>query len=153
MITHSCGALLYTIHNKEVYIVLGKEYGEWLPFKGRKERNETYEMAASREIEEETCKLINVNPTEINLSCNFSSGKKCYHIALIHVAYNTINKFDERRLKMTEDKYLEKTDIKLFTLKEAIELEFHYVTKKTIEFYYEYLEKLQSRINRFLQAP
>ena len=50
---HSCGAILYTISKKKVYIILGMENGEWFPFKGTREKcenNKPDEPQGNKEI-------------------------------------------------------------------------------------------------------
>ena len=68
---HSCGAILYTIHNNNIYVILGLEDGKWFPFKGVREHGETNTQAAIREINEETCKevalFIDRLPTEFQI--------------------------------------------------------------------------------------
>lgn len=75
---NSCGAILYTIKDNKVYIILGKESRDWFPFKGVCEKNETLEEAAIREIEEETCRIVKIN--NIALDCKYASYRKIYHI-------------------------------------------------------------------------
>lgn len=114
---HSCGAILYSFDSKgRLGIILGLEGRCWFPFKGCKDKGETYEQAAIREIYEETCGLVKING--INLEHEFSSKNKHYHIGLVYVSYDFIKKFDEIRCHMVEKQFLEKTRVKFFPLNE-----------------------------------
>lgn len=147
---HSCGAILYTILNNKVYIILGLEKGKWYPFKGTREKGETNEMAAIREIYEETCGVITLN--KIELDCNFSTKRKYYHIGLLYIPSGFIDRFyNNRRLLLnninTIDKkykvFLEKNDIKMFSLNEVNYRRFHHVTSIPIKYYYDKLKKIE----------
>lgn len=145
---HSCGAVLYTIYNNKVYFVLGKERGDWFPFKGKCEKGETYEQAAVREIEEETCNLIKVNPDDIDLNCTFSTSRKYYHIGLVFVPYTFIKEFPIKRKTMTDEKCLEKTHIKMFDVDKLNVSYFHQVTRIPLSYYHRFLIDLQQKINK-----
>ena len=97
MKVHSCGAILYTFHNSDVYVILGMEKGEWFPFKGTRERGETNMETAIREVYEETCSIINTN--YIDLQCNYITKRKHYHIGLVFVEMNKISKFYDYKKK------------------------------------------------------
>jgi len=147
---HSCGAILYTISKKKIYIVLGMENGEWFPFKGTREKNENNKQAAMREIKEETCGLVNIN--DIDLKCNFTTKRKHYHIGLIYVPFNNIKRFNQTRQNIIENSpyensnaYLEKTDISLFELDSILDYKFHEVTRIPIHYYKDFLNRLQAR--------
>ncbi len=146
MKTHSCGALLYTLYNNRVYIILGKEYDDWFPFKGKCEKNETFEMTAVREIEEETCGIVKLSG--IKLKCNYATSRKQYHIGLEYVSHTIITEFYKKRKTYKEKKYLEKTEIKMFPLSSIGERKFHPVTQTPINFYYMFLLDLQEKINK-----
>jgi ADP-ribose pyrophosphatase YjhB (NUDIX family) len=150
MKSHSCGAVLYTIYNNKVYIILGKEHGDWFPFKGRCEIGETYEQAAVREIEEETCRLVKLNADDISLNCNFSTSRKYYHIGLNFVPYIFVKKFYTTRKFMEDEKCLEKTHIKMFDLYTLDTYDFHHVTAMPLLYYYPHLKDLQEKINKTL---
>jgi hypothetical protein len=145
---HSCGAILYTILNNKLYIVLGLEKNIWLPFKGVKENYETYEEAAIREIREETCGLLKIN--SISLDCSFSTKRKNYHIGLCEIKYDDINKFNKQifyyNKKLLYNKkysvFLEKTNIKLFPLDTIFENNFHIISSIPIKHYYSTLQKI-----------
>lgn len=146
---NSCGAILYTIKDDKVYIILGKESKDWFPFKGVCENNETLEEAAIREIEEETCKLLKVN--NINLHCKYASYRKNYHIGLVYVDKSFVKQFYYAKKKLTEDKstedkYLEKNHIKMFSLEELDLNRLHFVTLVPILHYWNFLCELHIRI-------
>jgi 8-oxo-dGTP pyrophosphatase MutT (NUDIX family) len=142
---NSCGAVLYTVYSNRVYIILGQEFGDWFPFKGKCDKNETLEEAAIREISEETCMTVNVN--KISLDCTFSTARKVYHIGLVFVPYTFIELFYKQRQKMISSKYLEKTNIKMFDIGKIQNYKFHKVTSIPIYYYYPYLSRLQEKIN------
>jgi hypothetical protein len=148
MKTHSCGAILYTIYEGNICIVLGMEKGEWFPFKGTKEMGESNMQTAIREIKEETCDTVHIN--YIDLCCHFSTKRKHYHIGLVGMTteeYNNFNVNRESFLKDDNKVYLEKTAIKRFPICTIFENEFHIITLKAIRYYYEYLVNLQRKIN------
>lgn len=147
---HSCGAILYTIFNNKVYIILGLEKGKWYPFKGTREKGESNEMAAIREIYEETCGVIKLD--KIDLDCNFSTKRKYYHIGLLYIQSEFIDRFYINRqyllnnIDIIDKKYkafLEKNDIKMFSLNEINNREFHHVTSTPIKYYYNRLKKIE----------
>ena len=143
---HSCGAILYTISKKKVYIILGMENGEWFPFKGTREKCENNKQAAIREIHEETCGIVNVK--YIDLKCNFSTKRKHYHIGLVYVPLDNIKQFYKTRKNILEKTphntaYLEKTEINLFELDNILNYKFHEVTRIPVYYYKEFLGKLQ----------
>lgn len=148
---HSCGAILYTIHNGNVYIVLGMEKGEWFPFKGIRERGETNVQAALREIKEETCNAVNAK--HIELKCNYSTKRKHYHIGLTRITPDEFRQFYHNREVMLNDchsnaseykwAYLEKNDIKMFPIDDIMSYNFHEITDIPIRHYYHFLIKLQ----------
>lgn len=143
---HSCGAILYTIHNNKVYIILGREYGGLYPFKGVQEKNETYEDTAAREIYEETCQLVAPKPHELNLLCVFSTMRKKYHIGLLYVPYSFTKLFGVVRTRHKEKKYLEKTGIVMFELRNIMFQKLHNISIIPILFYYEELCSVQKNI-------
>lgn len=151
---HSCGAILYTIYNNTIYIILGMEKGQWFPFKGTRETGESNEQTAIREIHEETCGVVILD--NIELKCNYSTKRKHYHIGLVKVSPNIINHFYKNKEelirvhKYNEDyyKYLEKSDIKMFSLKNIINIDFHEVTSVPIKYYYNYLKKLENNLRK-----
>ena len=150
---HSCGAILYTIYNNKIYIVLGMEKGQWFPFKGSREKNETNEMAAIREIYEETCGVVKIK--NIELKCHYSTKRKHYHIGLIQIPSNIIEKFylnKDRILNNTKcvknnKAYLEKSDIKMFPLNKIFTYDLHEVTIKPIKYFYTYLKSMENKLN------
>ena len=154
---HSCGAILYTIINHKIHIVLGMEKQQWFPFKGTREKGETNEETAIREIYEETCGIIKLR--KINLKCNFSTKRKHYHIGLIYVKPDIIEKFHTNRKNILENvdplnndyiSFIEKTDIKMFPLSCVKYKNFHYVTITPIDYYYRTLKNIE--INNILKA-
>lgn len=143
---HSAGAILYTIYNNEVYIVLGMEKGDYFPFKGVREKNETNQMAAIREIHEETCGVVCVD--SIDLQCHFSTKRKHYHIGLTYISLDEIEQFRINKKMMESETnpnraFLEKTHIKIFRLSQLHRYHFHEVTYKPIKFYKNQLESIQ----------
>ena len=153
---HSCGAILYTIHNNNIYIILGMEDGKWFPFKGVREYGETNMQAAIREINEETCRAVTIK--NINLNCNFSTRNKHYHIGLSEITLSEFNQFAHNRrnlLKINNDKkyknyncLLEKDDIKMFHIDDIKNYSFHNITDIPIKFYYDHLLNLQNHIQK-----
>ena len=143
---HSCGAILYTIYNNSVCVVLGMEKGQWFPFKGLREKGETNVEAAIREIREETCDAVHINTLE--LDCNYSTKRKHYHIGLHQITLQEIMQFFHNRYNNDfNSAYLEKEDIKLFPIDHIQEFDFHEITRIPIDFYYQYLLKLQTDIH------
>ena len=146
---HSCGALLFTLYNNEIHIVLGMEKNEWFPFKGTKEPNESLKETAIREIYEETCGIVNLN--NIYLNCNYSTKRKYYHIGLVFVNINILKKFYGQRNKYKNKEgdnfaFLEKSCIKLFNINELHNYKFHSISLIPINYYKEFLFKLQTCI-------
>jgi hypothetical protein len=153
---HSCGAILYTIFNNKLYIILGMEKGNWYPFKGTRDRGETNEIAAIREIYEETCGLIKLK--SINLQCNFTTKRKHYHIGIAKINHDFIKNFYDARkcllknnalsINYSEDNchaFLEKNNIKMFSLNSVLYNKFHYVTETPIIYFYEYLSEIERK--------
>jgi len=143
---HSCGAIFYTIYKKKIYIILGKERGDWFPFKGIMEKNETMKQTAIREIMEETCSLIKIKENDISLDCSFSTCRKNYHIGLIYVQPDIITNFYKIRDTFNDKKFLEKTDIRMFSLFKISKYRFHQITKIPISFYWNFLQKKQMEL-------
>lgn len=149
---HSCGAILYTIYNNKIYIVLGMEKGQWFPFKGTRDKGETNIQAAVREIYEETCGVIQLNT--IDLKCHFSTKRKHYHIGLVKIDLDSIKQFYKNKNYLLNKKiynteynaYLEKSDIKMFSLKYIFENNFHDVTILPIKYYYKQLKMIEKNI-------
>jgi len=147
---HSAGALIFTVYDNEIFIVLGMEKNEWFPFKGTKNNNESLKSTAIREIFEETCGLVVLN--DIHLDCKYSTKRKYYHIGLAFVNINIIKKFHKNRKFYEETdindenyKYLEKTDIKLFNINKLSLYQFHNITDIPIQFYKKFLNDLQQK--------
>ena len=149
---HSCGAILYTIYCNKIYIILGMERGMWFPFKGTKEKGENYENTAIREIKEETCNTVIVDNIELN--CKFSTKRKYYHIGLVRVSPDIIDKFYINRNKILSKKnitdadyaYLEKTAIQMFSLDDIFNNYLHSISLRSIKYYYTFLNSLQKKI-------
>ena len=142
---HSCGAILYTIYNNKIYIILGMEKGEWFPFKGIREKGETNNEAAIREIYEETCTLVEISG--INLDCHYTTKRKHYHIGLIQVNSGIITEFYKKRDKIEAKAFLEKSSMRAFALNDINMNSFHSVTKIPIQYYYDKLKALQRNID------
>lgn len=154
---HSCGAILYTIQNNKVYVILGMEKGEWFPFKGVRELGETNKQAAIREICEEMCHAVTENEiSDIDLGCNYSTKRKYYHIGLVYIPFANLDQFYINRYKLLGKKYteytssiracLEKTDIMLFDIDNIFNHTFHNITQTPIQYYYSELKQIQSNI-------
>ena len=166
---HSCGAILYTIKNNIVYIVLGLENGAWFPFKGTREKGETNVQAAIREINEETCGAVTTD--SIKLRCNYSTKRKHYHIGLVKITSNEFKQFYINRNTIINNShikgysindswhYLEKDDIKMFPINDIMKFNFHEITEIPIRYYYHQLVRIQkeiinkSIINNITQIP
>lgn len=149
---HSCGAILYTVYNNKIFIVLGMEKGQWFPFKGTRERGETNEQTAIREINEETCGVVKLK--NIELKCHFSTKRKHYHIGLIKIESDVIGKFYKSRAQITVNNYdndydvfLEKSDIKMFPLESIFNNDFHSITTIPIKYYFPHLKLLEKQIS------
>jgi hypothetical protein len=120
------------------------EKGEWFPFKGTREKGETNNDAAIREIYEETCTLVEI--TNIDLDCNYSTKRKHYHIGLIQVEPSIMSEFYDKRSFLEEKEFLEKTSIRAFALANIEKNFFHSVTKIPIQHYYNKLKDIQKSI-------
>ena len=129
------------------------ENGKWFPFKGTREKGEDNNQTAVREIYEETCCTVKLD--KINLQCNFSTKRKHYHIGLIEVSPDIINKFyknyailsNENRYHGAFYKFLEKNHIKMFPIADILNKNFHEVTMIPIRHYYPYLKLLEEKNN------
>jgi len=143
---HSCGAILYTYepYSGVIGIILGLEGCHWLPFKGGPKKGETYEQAAIREIYEETCGLIKIDNVE--LEHIFSSKKKRYHIGLVYVDYDLIDKFKIARSTELDMALIEKKSIKFFPLDTILESKnIHNLTRNSILYYWKKLQFLSDK--------
>lgn len=121
------------------------EKGEWFPFKGTREKGETNDETAIREIYEETCTIVDVS--SIDLDCHYSTKRKHYHIGLIQVDSCIMTEFYKKRAEIEDKEYLEKTSIKAFALDDMDCYFFHTVTKIPIQYYYNKLSAIQQNIN------
>lgn len=142
----SCGALLYTYDtNGHLGLILGKEFEEYLPFKGCNESGETYEQTAIREIYEETCGLVKLN--KIDLDHRFSTKRKRYYIGLVLVDFNILEDFKKVRALENRSCFCEKKDIKFFTLYDALnDTTVHNITKASIYYYWSKFERINNSI-------
>lgn len=144
----SCGAILYTFnpnYSNRLEIILGWEGYHWLPFKGSKHQNELLEDTAIREIYEETGGLLSID--NIKLDHVFSTKRKKYHIGLCYSPYNLIESFTHKRKKEERHEYKEKIALRSFDLLEVMSNnDVHYITKKSIKFYWDQLIKINSYI-------
>jgi 8-oxo-dGTP pyrophosphatase MutT (NUDIX family) len=136
----SCGALFYAYDEQErIGIILGHEAGGWLPFKGCNEKNETYEQTAIREVQEETCYLINLS--NINLDHKFETQAKVYMIGLCEVPYEFLQYFRQARHYETRWKCQEKSVVKFFKLESALNSrQIHWLSKNSIQHYWSILQ-------------
>jgi 8-oxo-dGTP pyrophosphatase MutT (NUDIX family) len=140
----SCGAILYSIHPKtgKPGIVLGKERGFWLPFKGGPENGESMKAAAERELREETFALVQC---EVDPTCVFSSRNKKYYLGACFVDFNVIEKFNSIRREFDSfsgeeremlAKYAEKTKMRFFTFEELFKSSrVHKISLATAEYF------------------
>lgn len=145
---NSCGAIFYTYDpNGNLGIILGSENGEWLPFKGCNEEGETFNQTAIREINEETCGLINIK--NIILEHKFTSKRKHYHIGLCQVNYDIIEKFNNIRnqdKQSLEKEFLEKEELKFFDMENIISCRvIHNISKSCINYYMCKLQLLKNK--------
>ena len=144
---HSCGAILYLVENNTVFIILGMEKGQWFPFKGVREKGETNDCAAIREINEETCGSVCIK--YIDLKCNYSTKRKHYHIGLVIIYKNDFINFYKNRENMIncgKVDFLEKNKIKMFQIDNILVNNFHEITSIPIKFYLPYLINLQNEL-------
>ena len=129
------------------------EKNEWFPFKGTKNINESLKETAIREIYEETCGLVKLD--NIHLNCTYSTKRKYYHIGLVFVNFNILQNFHKKRnfykicnnIKISSEKYLEKIDIKYFNINNINLYKFHNISKIPINFYKNFLLRLQQKLN------
>lgn len=142
----SCGALAYTYDNEgRLGIVLGREKGNWLPFKGCIKEGETDVQTASRELYEETCGLVYVDAKKIKLLHIFETKRKEYRIALVYMPFSKIEEF--RLLRSIEDRhdYLEKDMLQFFPFDNSIlSSDIHNITKASIQYYWNTLLHLKN---------
>lgn len=144
---NSCGAILYA-YNKDgiLGVILGEEdrgVGDWLPFKGCNENNETYEETAAREIKEETCGVVDIHPSKIILNHKFASKRKNYYIALCEVDYSMIDAFYIARLSENRKEFKEKKNIKFFPLDNVLDdVSVHSLSRASIRYYWNQLKGL-----------
>lgn len=149
---NSCGALFFSVDPRgRRGVILGKEGNSYFVFKGCPSKEEEkhyganpailFKVAASREIYEESCGLINIDYRELNLEHLFhkrSDGYiKRYHIGLIYVPYSFIREFVTQRTQANLQKsFREKTQVKFFELEESLRSnEVAEITKRSIIFY------------------
>jgi len=134
---HSCGAILYSYHNNELGIILGDEgfttSNQWLPFKGCADSTESHEVAAIREISEETCNLVKLR--SVTLAHAFATKRKYYHIGLAYANIEILDKFDSLRAKENRDEFLEKKKLRFFPLKNIYENKLHSISMSSIKYY------------------
>ena len=135
---HSCGALLFSFDKyNNIGVILGSEdnNGFWFNFKGCNELGETFEETAIREVKEETCGL--VLPSNIKLDHVFSTKTKTYHIGLLEVSYDIIEKFNIYH--KTNICSCEKKELKFFKLKDIFDNFIHNTTRASIFYYWNHL--------------
>ena len=133
----SCGALLYSIHNNKIIILLGKQGKYYFPFKGGVNNNETEADAARREVFEETCGVVDIE--YISLDHIFSTAHKIYKIGIykLHNYENIINDFNTNIYYENRPSFLEIKNIKAFDIKDAlVNSNVHSIAKKSIQYYF-----------------
>lgn len=128
----SCGALLYAFDaNGKVGVILGLEDHHWFVFKGGPEQDEDVKSAAIREVYEETNKLVKLESIEITYVRK--TNHKEYHIGLCMVPYSIIDAFNSADKTYLDSKYVEKKELRFFTIDEALMCRnVHAITKDTI---------------------
>lgn len=135
----SCGALLYTVRNGRIGLILGFENNHWLPFKGCKEDGETVEEAAIREVYEETGALVCMR--SIKCWCSFETKRKRYHLGCIYADYDIIDMYQSQRSTL-HGCFKEKTTLKFFALNST----FHPIVMRALEYYRKFLEEQGRRL-------
>lgn len=143
----SCGALAYAYDEEgRLGIILGCEKGNWLPFKGCNKKGETDTQTASRELYEETGGLVYVDSKALQLLHIFETKRKEYRIALVHVDYNIIEKFNMLRKIEDRAEYMEKETLKFFPFDSNIleSNDIHSITKSSIRYYWNTLLSLKN---------
>lgn len=128
----SCGALLYAFNtNGQVGVILGLEDNHWFVFKGGPEQGEDVKTAAIREVYEETNKLVKLE--SIDITYVRKTNHKEYHIGLCMVPYSIIEEFNSADKTYLDSKYIEKKELRFFTIDEALMCRYvHAITKDTI---------------------
>jgi hypothetical protein len=117
----SCGAILYAFNESgELGVILGDEIKDtsvsYLPFKGCMEPGETPEITAIREINEETCGIVQLNA--IKLDHKFTTKRKEYHIGLVEVPYEIVSQFNDIVKTESKKQYKEKRSMKFFRMRD-----------------------------------
>lgn len=138
----SCGALLYTVVNGKVGIVLGFENGHWMPFKGCREKNETVEEAAIREIYEETGGFLALKT--INLMLCYGSARKNYHIGCAYVSRHVIETYNENVSRL-RGCFAEKRCLRFFPLDQP--MKYHHIVESVLKIYRPFLELMQRLVD------
>lgn len=138
----SCGALLYAFDvNGRVGVILGLEDKHWFVFKGCPEQGEDIRAAAIREVYEETNKLVKLESIEITYIRK--TNHKEYHIGLCEVPYSIVDTFNSLDRSGLDAKYIEKKELRFFTIDEALfNGKVHNITKDTIIRYMDNLQLL-----------
>ena len=120
----AAGILPITVHDGQVYFLLGKELFSrtWCDFGGRKDPNDHNNSwnTASRECWEETCGLIDArgfNPNSIKLI------RGDYHMYVLQINFIDPLQFQSELLRQVNPKHREKSEIKWFTLKQLHEID------------------------------
>jgi len=141
----SCGALLYACKDGEIGVVLGIEGGNYFPLKGGKFAGETDEQTAIREVFEESCGLVDLK--RISLDCTVHSLTKRYHLGLVEVSHDIIEKFAARRATETRPSFAELSGLKFIKLADLENMKLPLVTYKAVSFYKDRLFELEKKIN------
>ena len=135
----SCGAILYAFNDSgELGVILGDEIKDtnvsYLPFKGCMEPGETPEITAIREINEETCGIVQLNT--IKLDHKFTTKRKEYHIGLVEVPYKIVSQFSDIVKTESKKQFKEKRSIKFFRMRDLHKNhEIHPITKASLLYY------------------
>ncbi len=138
----SCGALLYTVVNGKVGLVLGFENGHWMPFKGCREKHETIEAAAIREIYEETGGYLTLKT--INLALCYESARKNYYIGCAYVSRHVIETYNEN-VSRFRGCFAEKSCLRFFPLDQP--MKYHHIVESVLKVYRPFLELMQRLID------
>jgi len=119
-VRNSCGALFYTFNEEnELGIILGKEYDNYTPCKGKMEHGEIAEESAIREIAEESNNIVVLDG--IDLYFTQKKCKKTYYFGLCYVPFLFIEYYNENKERVKE---AEKDHFSFFKIEDVISNQF-----------------------------
>ena len=136
----------HPVHKMSMY---NSDKLNWFPFKGTVESGESYNEAAIREIHEETMGIVKCD--SIELTCNFATKYKHYHIGLVEVKNTFVDEFFEKQDTMVHMRYdkpeiFEKSHVCMFSITELETTPWHNITFKIIRFFLPELKLLESSL-------